>query len=287
MKPGTLLKLPFPFLDLPRHRWILILFSVSFSIFFLNVFVPFNIDRWSSDAGWEQFLRLSGFGIIAGFVLIASQFGFRRFFKVKQFSLGAFLLSFSIELLLMAALFVFYVAHWELSVSRFLSDIPVGFRLTLLGVLIPYSLSLLLISQIQQKKKLNHLKIKADKSGFEDGLINFRDEKGTVRFSIAGEQLLYIESADNYVIVYFQSGNKSVRQILRNSMKNIEELLHNSPMKRCHRSFMVNLQKIERVAYEKTSCRIKLNGVETFIPVSRKFFPEFKPYLLSGESELV
>lgn len=285
MKIRTLLNLSFPLLDLPRYRWILILFSTSFSIFFVNVFVPFNINSWNNDSGWDQFIRLSGFGLIAGAVLVFSQFGLRRLAGVNRFSLGTFLLWFIGELLLMAVLFIFYQSHWEVSVNRFLSDIPDGFRFTLLGVIIPYSLSLLFISQLIQKKKLSQLKIKADKSGFEEDLISFKDEKGVLRFSIAGEQILYVESADNYVIIYFLNGSRQGRHMLRNSMKNIEGLLVDSPLKRCHRSFMVNLQKIERVEYEKNTCRIRLTGVDTFIPVSRKFYPDFKPYILSQNME--
>lgn len=67
--------------------------------------------------------------------------------------------------------------------------------------------------------------------------------------------------------------------MLRNSLKNIEQDFTDSPLKRCHRSYIVNLQKIEFVNYEKAKCNVKLFSVENIIPVSRKFYPEFKPYI--------
>ncbi len=273
-----LLKQPFTLLNLPRHRWILILFTVSFSIFFVNVFVPFNINGWSKDSGFDQFLRLSGFGIIGGMVLTMSQFGIRKIAGVKNLCIGTFIAWFLGELIFMAASFLFYQSRWDISISRFLHEIPDSFKYTLLGILIPYSLSLLFISQMIHQSKLKQLKDTIIKPTFDTELLNFPDEKGIIRFSIGSEQILYIESADNYVILYYLNGNKPAKQILRNSMKNIEELLINAPIKRCHRSFMVNLQKIEFVDYQKSKCQVKLKGIENFIPVSRKFYPEFRPY---------
>lgn len=278
MKIRKLLTQPFPFIDSGRHRWILILFSLAFGVFFINVFIPFNINRWNKDSGFDQFMRLSGFGIIAALVLTVSQFGLRKLFKIKNFQVWSFTVWVSIELFLMAACFIFYQSHWNVSVGSFLKDIPSSFKYTLLGILIPYSLAILFLSQVFQRSKLSQLAGQSPKTDFDSGLINFPDEKGTIRFSITGEQILYLESADNYVIIYYLSNNKPAKQILRNSMKNIEELFVDSPLKRCHRSFMVNLLRIEFVDYEKSTCRVKLVGQENFIPVSRKFYPAFKTF---------
>jgi DNA-binding LytR/AlgR family response regulator len=83
------------------------------------------------------------------------------------------------------------------------------------------------------------------------------------------------------VFVYYLNGSKPEKQILRNSMKSIEKQFENSSFKRCHRSFMVNLQKIEFVDYGKSQCRVKLSGLEKFIPVSRKFYPGFRSFTKS------
>jgi hypothetical protein len=276
-----LLKQPFVLLDSVRHRWILIIFSVVFGILFINIFVPFNINRWNKDSGVEQFIRLSGFGIITGLVLFISQFGVRKIAGVKHFCVGTFLLWFIGELFFMAVFFIFYQSSWDISIKQFLKDIPDSFKYTLLGVLIPYSLALLFISQIIQKTKLNQLQEKTEKPGFKAGLLDFPDEKGIVRFSISGKHILYLESADNYVIIHYISNDKLAKQILRNSMKNIESLFGDTALKRCHRSFMVNLQKIEFADYGRSKCQVKLFGIEKFIPVSRKFYPEFKPFVKS------
>jgi len=279
MKIRAFLNLPFVLLDQVRHRWILVLFAVFFSIFFVNVFVPFNINRWSNDSGVEEFVHLSGFGIIGGLVLSFSQFVVRRIAGVHHFRIWSFALWFLGELLVMAVLFLMYQSYREIDLYQLLKEVPDSIRYTLLSILIPYSLALLLIAQLVQKSKFRQLKLQVDKPMPESRLWDFPDEKGIVRFSIASDQILYFESADNYMFIFYQAEGKPVKQILRNSLKNIEVLLVNSPMKRCHRSFMVNLQKIELVDYEKAKCWLKLSGVNNPVPVSRKFYPEFKPYI--------
>lgn len=281
MKIRKFLNLPFPMLDQIRHRWMLILFTVFFSIFFLNVFVPFNINSWNKDSGFGEFLRLSGFGLIAGVVLTISQIGIRKVAKVNQFRIWTFAVWFACELLAMAVLFILYQSNRHVNLDIIFREISDSIKYTGLGILIPYSLVLLFISQVIQKSKFNQLKRDAGKLHKPTALWEFPDEKGVVRFSIASDKILYFESADNYLIVYYLDNGKQVKQILRNSLKNIELLMVGSPMKRCHRSFMVNLQKIELVNYEKAKCRIKLSGSNDFVPVSRKFYPEFQSHIKS------
>ncbi|MGQ8337516.1 LytTR family DNA-binding domain-containing protein [Sunxiuqinia sp. A32] len=279
MKILKLLDQQFPFLDSVRNRWILIIFSLVFSIFFINVFVPWNINRWNNDSGIEEFIHLSGFGVIAALVLLISQFSIRKLVRLKHFRIWTFAVWVFCELFVMATLFSFYQASWDVNINRFFQDIPNSFKYTLLAILIPYSLIILFLSYVTQKSKLKQL---AETKDLDDkaGLINFMDEKGNVRFSILGDQILYLESADNYVVIYYKSDERLAKQMLRNSMKNIESFLTNSNFKRCHRSFMVNLQKIEFIEFEKSTCRIKLFGLENFIPVSRKFFPEFRSFTI-------
>lgn len=279
MKIREILNLSFPLLTQVSHRWALILFTVFFSIFFLNVFVPFNINSWSRDSGIDEFLRLSGFGIIAGIVLTISQLVIRKWAGVNQFRVWTFAAWFACELLVMAVLFILYQSNGRISLHLILSELTDSVKYTLLGIFIPYSLVLLFIFQIIQKSNLTQLRQKAVKLNAETTLLEFPDEKGIVRFSISSDKILYFESADNYLIIYYLDSGNQKKQILRNSLKNIEALLKNSPMKRCHRSFMVNLQKIELVNYAKAKCQIKLSGADSFIPVSRKFYPEFQSYI--------
>lgn len=270
-------KKPFHLLDQPRYRWILIAVVLVFSVVFLNVFVPFNSNQWHNDSGVWEFLQLSAFGVIAGAILFISQFVIRRFISVKEITIGTFVLWTFGEVLLMILAFSVYESIIDGSFAFFLGLIKLTFRYTLLTVAIPYSLALLYISYQIHQKEVVELKSKAKQPA--DKLLDIKDEKGVIRFSVSVEQVLYFESADNYVFIYYARDAKVEKEMVRNSMKNIESLVEGLPIVRCHRSFMINLKRIEFVNYEKTKCQIKLKELDSFIPVSRKYFPQFKPYL--------
>lgn len=278
MNSFKILNHAFPLLDDIRHRWILIIFCTLFGIVFINVFVPFNINRWSNDSGLTEFLRLSGFGIIAGIVLLVSQVVVRPATGQHCLRLYSFGLWFLCEMIVMSVCFLFYQSP-SFAVDHFPMALLDSMKYTLPGIIIPYSLALSLISLIINRDRLSKLLNETGKVIFAHELLDFPDEKGVVRFSVASDHILYLEAADNYVIVYYLSDNKPVKHLLRSSMKNMEKLFSCFPVKRCHRSFMVNLQKIEFAEHGKSAGLIKISGVERQIPVSRKFFPEFRPYL--------
>ena len=53
--------------------------------------------------------------------------------------------------------------------------------------------------------------------------INIKDSNAQLRLSLKPEDLLYFESADNYVIVYFRKNERVAREMIRNSLKNMEQ----------------------------------------------------------------
>ena len=95
-----MLKREFRVLDNKKDRLLLILIIFLFSIFFLNVFEPFNIGRWYSDSGWIQFLRLSGYGFVVTLIFLFTQFPLRRIFKKEKFRIMDYIVWLIIEIVL-------------------------------------------------------------------------------------------------------------------------------------------------------------------------------------------
>jgi len=279
-KISGILNQSFVLLDKKRYRWILVILCVFFSIIFVNVFVPFNINHWNNDSGLDQFIRLSGFGFIFGVVLILSQLYIRNIAGVVHFRIITFILWFPGEVFFLSFFFMCYQIGGEINNEHILKNISDSLKYTLPGIIIPYSFSLLFIFLIIHKKELNQLKETSSKQTINSELLYFPDEKGEIRFSITENKIFYIETADNYVIIHYMNENKIKKQILRNSMKNMELLFTQSVLKRCHRSFMINIKKIEFVDYRKNKCQIKLSEIAGFIPVSRKFYPNFKSFIV-------
>ena len=96
------------------------------------------------------------------------------------------------------------------------------------------------------------------KSEYKIRRINFND-------------ILYIEGLKDYVKVYTTGEDKPVLSL--NSMKSLEQKLPESKFMRVHRSFIVNLDKIETIE------RSRIVFGKTYIPVSDQYKEKFQEYL--------
>jgi DNA-binding LytR/AlgR family response regulator len=149
------------------------------------------------------------------------------------------------------------------------------FRLLLLTVFvlaIPYSLSWLYYSWQDQKRKLFELSSETSSEYSLRNMVNFYDETDKLRFSLNADDVLYIESTDNYVTVYVQDKDRVKKVMLRNTMKRLEIELEKTLFRRCHRSFIVNFQNVKMVRLSGTSLFIYIDASEEIkIPVSRTY----------------
>jgi DNA-binding LytR/AlgR family response regulator len=96
------------------------------------------------------------------------------------------------------------------------------------------------------------------KSEYKIRRINFND-------------ILYIEGLKDYIKVYISGEDKPVLSL--NSMKSLETKLPVEKFMRVHRSFMVNLDKIETID------RSRIVFGKNYIPVSDQYKAKFQEYL--------
>lgn len=108
-------------------------------------------------------------------------------------------------------------------------------------------------------------------------LIILKVEYKNVQVSV--DNIVYIESMDNYVKLHLLDNSTLVSQI---SLKKMEELLPDKEFVRVHRSYLVAVTKIER--YNKQS--IKLMGIDEEIPVGRNYVTELGDLLKDGFDRL-
>lgn len=96
------------------------------------------------------------------------------------------------------------------------------------------------------------------KSEYKIRRINFND-------------ILYIEGLKDYIKVYTTGEDKPVLSL--NSIKSLEQKLPEDQFMRVHRSFIVNLNKIETIE------RSRIIFGKTYIPVSDQYKDKFQEYL--------
>jgi len=218
---------------------------------------------------------LSSYGFVVALVFLFTQFPLRRLFKIQTFTIKSYILWLGLEIILISLVYIFMYGN---PLGNFMNDIVFSLKYTLLGICLPYSFALLIIYYKNQRAEILQLKDKANQPT-ETHLISFKDEYGKIKFSLQVTDLLLLESTDNYVSVYFLSGGKVQRKLVRNTLKNLENTLKDNAVIRCHRSFMVNSRNIELVQKKGKKLLVKIKEIEKTIPVSEKYSPLFIEFL--------
>ena len=105
-------------------------------------------------------------------------------------------------------------------------------------------------------------------------LLKLQSENGKHQLELKADSLLYLKSEGNYVEVYYTSGEAIKTELIRNSLKNLEQSLRGFPqIKRCHRSYLVNMQRINRSRMKNSKIELDLGHGQ--VPVSPKYQTDF------------
>ena len=266
---NNLLNAEFNLLNNKWEKLVLIGFCTFFSILFINLYTPFRIDQWETDQGMSQFFRLSGFGIIGGLVIGLSQLVFKPLLFKKEHKVLHFMFWTMAEILILSL--VFYALYGNQD-SNFFPEYFNSLKYTFLGLLIPYTLALCFIFIYSKQKENQNL---PQSINAINKIISLKDEYGNHRLSLKPSDIHFIEAADNYSVIYYKDNGEIKKEMLRSSLKALAEQLKDHPIKRCHRSYLINVQNVKLAKKASGKVSLHLEGSTSIIPVSRKFTPEF------------
>ena len=275
----------FSLFDSKKNRVFLVVFTTVFLVLYLNIYSPFNMEQWAANEGDSSLFILSVFGLIAGSIMAISQLIFRKLLKLERFTVKLFILWTLIELFTTGIILTIFFSDFT-DITSFLRELTFSVRLVFFIALIPYTLSILILSLMKSKteitltkSELDELREAKNKVVLVNELINLPDDKGNIKFSLSLEDILYLESTDNYVFVYYLAKDLVKKELLRNSLKRLEDVFEIYPIKRCHRSYMVNLNNLSLVKKSGQKMTISLSNISETIPVSKSYQKEFIEYL--------
>ena len=139
-------------------------------------------------------------------------------------------------------------------------------------LLIPYIISFLYLYNEHLLREVIPQKDAQIMEKEEGKIIQFKDEKNEVRFTLSSEKIIYIESSDNYCVIKYFNNEKLYDFMLRNTLKKLSEDLKDTPIQRCHRSFMINFEHVASLRKENTEICLEfdVNGIKE-IPVSKSY----------------
>ena len=259
----------------------LIFFTTIYSLVFINIFRPFNSETWIPGINNFNYFVYSSLLVLMGSVLISLS-RIIMFYFVKRVSIGylEYLIWIFAEIFILAVIYV-CIAYRVGFIDNFLDEnqgltlweaifdiLRKAIANTTWMLLIPYIISFLYLYNEQLIREIANIK----KEETENNVIQFTDERGEVRFTIVSDKILYIESADNYCVVKYLKNDKINDFVLRSSLKRMTELLINTPIQRCHRSYMINFEHITSLKKDngEISLEFDIQNIKE-IPVSKSY----------------
>ena len=265
-----------------RNQIIMVLFVSIFAIVFIYVFKPFESRQWITARGfsetmylvWSSILVLLGMTVVAISRIIMYKYSQK---PTHNITIIKYIIWVFIELLLLAGAFtILAIITSRRGNINLNSHDPVviytqAMQNTAFILFIPYLISLLFFSYQEKTAKLKELM--AESIGNKStSLISFRDERGVLQLSVAKENLLYIESADNYICIWYIKNDTLKKQLMRITMRDISEQLADTNIVRCHRSYMVNLDLVKVMRREKENLFLELGYPNIKeIPISKTY----------------
>ena len=246
----------------------MILFTTVYSLVFINIFRPFNSETWIPNNNSTNYFMYSSLMVLVGMVVVSlSRIVMGLVVKRVQLTFPDYVIWLVSDAVLLSIFYVF-MAYKVGFVDNYLDDNPemtlweAIFSIfgkstanTVWMLLIPYTVSLLFLDNQYLRNKLKEV---GDR-GPDSNIVHLKDEKGEIRLSINIENILYAESADNYVTIKYINNDKIVDFLLRTNLKKLSDDLRETPIQRCHRSFMINLMHVTSLKKDQTEFVIQFD----------------------------
>lgn len=271
---GEMLKIP-RHINNKKNVITLILGTAFFALFFINIFQPFNSRNWVPNINDFTYFLFSSLIILTAMCVIAiSRVVMFYYAKKHDISLVSYLVWILGEILAMSFFFtLFPIFALKVNVD-FSALYKQAISYTSLVILFPYSI-LFLYFELQEKNKIIKMlgnQQAASQSEQANNQMSFCDERGDVRLVVAADSLFYIEASDNYVDIHYLNKGRIVNFLLRNSLKNIEKSFSDRKLLRCHRSYIVNANKVRiiRKTEEGLCIDFDYDGIPN-IPISKTY----------------
>ena len=233
-------------------------FSVLFAVVFLNIYIPFSDTAWFGLGDSSMFLLTVIFITIAILTLIASRmlmYKIKDMFEINYFE---YIIWCILEIVTICGLYTGFTTGIALPEYETVWEV---FGRALLYVTIalgfPYLLSGMYFAIIDKNntiRLMNYENVVTDEPVRPDSQkqkITLFDNSGTLKLSLNPENLYYIESDDNYIKVWYTDSKGDLKQyMLRCRLKTVEESFKGSSLVRCHRKYIVNLNKVSMLRKE-------------------------------------
>ena len=255
---------------------------VAFILFFVG---PFGLSQLQPDS-----LRASiciGFGGITIATVLATHYiailSFPSYFKSDNWNVGRNIGMTLLHFFMVGSanfIFVWSRGWSEMRLDLFLlmqiSTLAVG--ALPVGILTILKHNRLLRNSLREAQNLDTLRSRHKSENQTERIVlcgNNRDEE----LHTSLDDLLCVRAEGNYVEIY-TAANYNRAQLLRSTLSSVEDTLQLYPqLIRCHRSFIVNIEKVEGIQGNAQGLKLLLASDALKIPVSKTYLKTVQTYL--------
>ncbi len=248
-------------------------FTAFFALVFILLSVPFSHNAWFQLGTGRAFAATALFFFMSLGVVIMSKRIMYSTKKILQMNyLGYILWNFA-EVLLICLLYT-AITIWADTMGVIHIEDPSPSKTFLNALLycftaliVPYIIAGMYVSLVDKNntiRLMDYREVVSDEpapTATEERKITLFDNNGVLKMSINLGNLYYIEADDNYIVVWYTDAKGELKKYLvRTRMKTMEESLQDTPMIRCHRKYMVNMNKVRLLRKEKDGYEIELDN---------------------------
>lgn len=265
-------------LDFSWFQYFITFMASLFYFLILLVFInPFNLAHGTSIYPWVHYsaiaFLMSALSVV-GIFLLPTQWSAKPGFN-RRFATTAF-----VFIVLMNAVIIFYsmlVSISGNSIYDFLNVILVLTGITIIPVFyfIIYLEKVLLRKHIQMAGMLSN-RIQSFNPGKTEEVVTIYSDRSRDMLEVPVNNLLLVEANGNYSkIVFLEDDKMKSKLILISLTKLSNQLASFSYFSRCHKSYIVNLNKVIKVMGNSHGYKLEMPKMEETVPVSRSFAADF------------
>ena len=258
---------------------------------FLLAFQPFGLDDWQTA---NKAVKILGFGVVTALVMLTNYFAlpalFPRYFSDTHWTVGKGIIR-VLGFVMVIAIGNQLYASWLLVQPLTMAGLAWSMSVTFLLAVFPIT-GLILLDYIRQLKKYSagasvlpvyvdtparlpdeNVKI-ATATGLNaeaETLLTLLADNEKDTLTVPDNELLFIESSDNYCTIVYLKNGQLLKPLLRSSLSRLEKQIDQPRIVRCHRSFVVNLDRVERVTGNAQGYKLHLTDGPFQIPVARQY----------------
>ena len=260
-----------------RYLFGSVIFIMTFSFLFMAIYTPFSNTAWFDVTNRLDLGMTTAFYVVAVSIMFVSKMLMNTMQSRIRFTYSKYIVWVVVEILVIALFYTHFTHAYVKPVDYEISSIFVkALGCILMIVAIPYTILTLYAAYRDKTEELEMLQyemsLNDEPTVSYPSLVNLYDYNGTLKLTINSDSLYYMESQDNYVKIYYENQGKLLSYMLRCRTKAIEENLAETSMVRCHRSYMVNVMKINHIKKGGKARYIVLSNDQIKpIPVSKSY----------------